>query len=630
MQYVMLSDRFGGLNTYLNPDKVGPTGAQEMFGADVSTGALTNSFTSQFASPDPSFLPKTLLTFKGVTKLYAERYATAQYGGVLYRSHRGWEWYQAGLPNGIQYSTNGNTWDILTIPQPPSAAGAATVTGSGGSIAIGTYEYVFTFKNALGYESAPSGPATAAVTANNSKVTLNLPPRVTTGATTINQTAVLSVADIGKIRVGMRLAASGGIPANAYVTEVNNITNAFLMSLPATSTATSNIIDAQITTINIYRKGGGITEYLFVDSRPMGTATYEDTKANTSLGSLLTTQGCDQLPPNVKNLTINPSGTLMCVDSSENILFFSLSNVANANPGLYRPEQSIKSPDIVMASIYALDRFTFFTDNRNFSIFLDNALDGLPALKFIEDSEPCRLSNFVYPVEYNSRIFWNTSNGIMTTDGSSISLFTRYTFKKEENQAFINCYGSVSYNDAVYFYLPDPLTGTATSSIRWIYKFTEEHGWSKVFGIPIPAAGADGSIGFFDQEGVACGYGPDSTIPGDTANKLRYAENSRLRGNNGVYWTGEWTGDKHSALKKFRKISALFSGPIEIEIYIDGVALPNKVSADNGTATKRISWWLPAATKGRAISLKVTLGLTTTAVVEELGIWVGEQRREMP
>ena len=36
MEYVMLSDRFGGLNTYLNPDKLGPGGAQEMFGCDVT------------------------------------------------------------------------------------------------------------------------------------------------------------------------------------------------------------------------------------------------------------------------------------------------------------------------------------------------------------------------------------------------------------------------------------------------------------------------------------------------------------------------------------------------------------------------------------------------------------------
>jgi hypothetical protein len=641
MQYVMLSDKFGGLNEYLNPDKIGPANAQEMVGVDVSTGALTAAFESGLSPTAQSFISKTIFSFNNTSQLYSGRYSIAIFGGLIYRSHRGFNWPQSYLPRAIQYSSDGTVWDVLTMAAP--AKPTLAVTGSGGSISPGSYTYVLTFVNDLGYESGPSPSESATVTATNSRITVTLPTVMTTGTLQSGSNTVTSVANGDIIRVGMRLVSKvNEIPPDTYVTFGPGVgSTTFEMSNPAGPAAGSGkeISDAQIKKINIYRRGGGTTEYLLVATVNFGTSSFSDTLANTALGVKLLTEANRQLPFSVKNVTINPSGTLFCDDMSQ-IIYFSLSNIAGANPGLYNPEQTIKSPGRIMASIYALDRFFFFTDERNFSVFLDNALDGFPVLKFIENSEPCDISNFVYPVEMNSSVFWNTSNGIMRTDGNSINSFTKYTFSKEQNRAFKECYGGFSVNDTLYFYSKEKtdLPFTTTPSYRWIYKYTEQNGWSRVFKIPRPATPApntyvgDGGLGFLSgTSGATCSYGPDPEVPGDTTIVLKFIESGLTRPGPGTYWTGEWVGDKHSSLKKFRKISALFTGSIEIEVYVDGNALPNKLSEDNGAATKRISWWLPPEIKGRAISLKVELKTGAfPPAVEELGVWVGEQRREMP
>jgi hypothetical protein len=627
MQYVMLSDRFGGLNTYLSPDKVGPGGAQEMVGVDVSSGALTGVFGA--TKLDVPKTAKTITEFFGSAKYYGERYQVASFGGILYRSPR-----NVFPVYGAQYSSDGDTWDILTMLIPPSPTATDSGVSGGSNVAAGSYDYVITYQNSLGYESGPSPLVSVTVASNGSKVTIgSIPTSFATGTTAVGSTAITSVtpSPVG-ITTGTRLDSFGGIALDAYV--VSKTSNTITMSEPAGSGAGAGtkIADAQIKKVNIYRRGGGTTQYLFAGSVNYGTTSFEDKKSNTELGSLLATEGFQPLPFGARNITISPSGTVMLVIPNNNIAYFSLVNTAGANPGLYNPQQTIKAPDEVLGSIYALDRFFFFTRTRNFSIFLDNALSGIPVLKFIEDSEPCRNSFYLYAAEHNSRVFWNTSNGIVSTDGNSIIPETKYVFSRKENEAFLICFGAISLNDTLYFYLPSEIdqSGNILSN-RWIYKFERNYGWSKIIEIQKSATSTPTS---YSEDG-AIGYNgfvlTASYALSPTDSKLHLLESSPVRQSTGVYWTGEWTGDKHSSLKKFRKISALFTGSIEIEVYIDGVALPNKLSNDNQNKTTRFSWWLPPETKGRAISLKVELKNTANpAAVEELGVWVGEQRREMP
>jgi hypothetical protein len=635
MQYVMLSDRFGGLNTYLNPDKVGPGGAQEMLGVDVSTGALTGVFKEGAPLADPTFLAKTYASFGAQTVSYENRYTMAFFGGVFYRSQRAKEQNLGGA----QYSTNSFNWDILGLPS-PSAATVSSVTSSGGSVAAGSYDYVITFANALGYESAPSPLVVATVSSANSIVNLSIPTSVSTGTTQsgANAKTIVSVTNIDKMRVGTRLVANTQIPSDTYVTNVITSSSAIEISKNALAAASTAISDAQISKINIYRRGAGITQYLFVGDVSFGTSTYADNKANASLGSKLMTEGYAQLPESVSAISINPAGTLLGVDSNNFIFYFSLVNSANANPGLYNPEQTIKSPSRVFTSIYALDRFVFIANDRSFSIFLDNALSGIPVLKFIDDSGQNKgyfleQYKYIYAVEFESKVFWNTRKGIVFTDGNSVKNLTEEMLTIRENNWIGYCFGMAVYRDSLYFYVQEPVSTTVLSP-RCLYKYNTKHGLSKIVIVPPPPppentpGDRDGTIGVSSFGDLFLTHNKQHPLtgPAEKVIELGYAREST-----GTYWTGEWTGDKHSSLKKFRKISALFTGSIEIEVYIDGAALPSKLSNDNQDKTTRFSWWLPPETKGRAISLKVELKNTANpAAVEELGVWVGEQRREMP
>jgi hypothetical protein len=641
MEYVMLSGRFGGLNTYLNPDKLGPGGAQEMVGCDVSTGALEGVFASQ-PEATPAFIAKTILTFKGANKSYDKRYVYAEFGGYLYRSPKGYSTtaMDGGL-SGIQYSRDGDTWDSLSmyipifvsIPVPTTVAGPPA-----GAMSNGTYEYVITYKNALGHESAPSLPLEVVLTGGNNAVSLDVSANVFWTATvsnTLNNVFTIGNQAAALLRVGMRVNAGPGLPkviASIGAPQLSGLTTVTLETNTGSTPGASIVVsDAQIVWTVIYRRQIGVTtEFLLVDE--IITTTYTDIKSNTQLGRTLTTTGCSQIPVGSRNMSINPFGTLFA-NEGDNVFYFSLVvGIGSIGAGLYRPTQSFATNGTIMASVYALDRFIFFTINRNFSVFLDDAISGIPVLKFIENSEPCQISNYVYPVEYGGQVFWNTSNGILSTDGNSISSVTKFVFKKQENELFKDCFGAISFNDTVYFLLPDLSTDTGGQN-RAVYKLTREHGWAKLFVIKNLSGTTEGTLGFWQAVsggtpgGVMCFYEEQTT--GGVKN-LVSLESSNTRQRAGVYWTGEWTGDKHSALKKFRKISALFSGSIEIQVYVDGNLVTGTLAGDNGSNTKRISWWLPSQAKGRAISLRITRTSGSYSVIEELGVWVGEQRDEMP
>ena len=529
---------------------------------------------------------------------------------------------------------------------PPRVPTLTSVTGAG-SVAAGQYRYVITFTNLAGHESPPSPILSVTVSSGSSTVNLGIPTFVSSanfvsGSNQFTVNDTISSKDF--LRVGMKLKASTQIPAGTYIESIaSGSGGAITMSADALADGTAaGFSDDQIDKINIYRLDVNVTtKFLFVNSVNYGTSSFADSSATTSLGAEIKTSDCAQIPDRISNLSINQSGTLV-VTSDRDIIYFSLANALGSNPGLYKPAQTIKSPTLVSATIYALDRFFFFTPDRNFSMFLDNALDGIPVLKYIENSEPCSSSDFVYPVEYNSRVYWNTSNGILSTNGESIQSETKYVFTLQENRAFRNCYGAVSVNDALYFYLPGPdlvpgLISTPGLTKRFIYRYTQEFGWSKIAETPPITNSSIDENGTIHQSltGIAFtrNYDPakfDAYELVDAGYATFVDSRIDIRRTTGVYWTGEWTGEKHSALKKFRKISALFTGAIEIEVYVDGVALPSKLTANNGTAPKRISWWLPSGTKGRAISLRVERLAAAYSIIEELGVWVGEQRGEMP
>ena len=96
-------------------------------------------------------------------------------------------------------------------------------------------------------------------------------------------------------------------------------------------------------------------------------------------------------------------------------------NIAYLNIGstnLYIPTRSIDPPDSPLASIYALGRFIFPCKRGAFALSIED-VTGIPIVSMIDADEASEGSSNVYCVDTGGEVWWNTSKGIMGTDGFS-------------------------------------------------------------------------------------------------------------------------------------------------------------------------------------------------------------------
>ncbi|MEB3196823.1 MAG: hypothetical protein VKP62_06425 [Candidatus Sericytochromatia bacterium] len=621
MQYVLLTNQFGGLNTYLTPSKVGPAGAVEATGVDITDGSLQNrrddtkpTLSSGVWTGTDTYVPATSQTIVpwGIGALgMTGRYAVARFGGRLYRSHKGEGPFPSDL-TGIQYTSDTATpptWDYLGL-MTPAALGTPTTSGSTG-VPAGTITYYCTFYNALGQESPPAS-STAITTTGAKNIAVTLPQAYTT-CTTNSSTSLTSVADTTPLRVGMRITGSG-IPAGTYITAISGTT--VTISQAATSSAPSvKIIDPQIVGTRLYRQGAGIdTPLLVTQTANVTTASYTDTKANDALGEALTTANTADMPTGLRDVAISPEGVLLAATQSSTVMYLSL-----VTPAIYDPAKVIQVADAPLTTVYALNRFICPTTRGAFTVTIDDAILGLPIVQTIDDTEPSQVSYFVYAVDVGGAVWWNTNKGIVQTDGSTIETVTRYTVDRDTATNFRDCYGADYYNNDYLAYLE---TGPTTCAL---YRFNRTTGWSVV--TTAMSQSSPGALGFHIGDGCIIYTG--STADSPAAVRRLEASSSRLA--NGAYRTGDWVGQRQSDLKKFRKVSAVFTGSVSIQPYVDGQMVGSALTGTSAVVNKpeRQSWWLPSGTKGRSVSLRVTL-TSTAADVQELGVWVGEEREAMP
>jgi hypothetical protein len=176
------------------------------------------------------------------------------------------------------------------------------------------------------------------------------------------------------------------------------------------------------------------------------------------------------------------------------------------------------------------------------------------------------------------------------------------------------------FNEDVYLYC-DRLKSRIEASL---YVYNKMKGWSEAEIISTASAGRFGSIGSHLGFGRVI-YTKD---PG-TALPLSWVfSGSSSRKSNWSYRTGDWVGEKISQLKKFRKISCVYKGSATVGFYVDDTLISSK-SLSFSLKTVRVSFWLPPSTKGRSASVRVVATDASTKI-EEIGVWVGEQRGPMP
>lgn len=631
MEYVLLASDFGNLNTYMSSRKVGPTASVESVGVDVSAGSLQNriadskpTLTNGVWTANDTYVPadsNTIVPWLTGALGMTGRYAVALFGGRIYRSHKGLGAFPSDL-RGIQYTSDIGggatptlpTWDFFGLFQPgePAFAVASTGTGSGTKLNAGTYTYYCTFYNAMGQESSPASATVTLSTANYVSVTL--PKAYTKCTTTGGGTSLTNVASISRLRLGMRLTGTN-IPANTYVTAIDTVNSTATLSQAVTGSGTANdvlIWDAQVVGTRVYRLGDGITVPLLVQQTALGTASFTDNVANKNLGAAITTQGTADIANNLTDVCISPSGVLVCTKDYADIVYMSV-----VTPSIYDPAKVIKAPAQPLTTIYALNRFICPTTRGAFTVTIDDAILGLPIVQTIDDTEPTGVSYLTYAVDIGGAVWWNTTKGIVQTDGNTIETVTRYTLAKEDVALFQECYGAEFFNNEYVALLKDK-NGVS------LYRYSRANGWTVVTNNILTSGAAAKALGFHVNNSCLIYTGN----AGDSPAAVRRLDYGYTRATGGKYKTGEWLGEKMSALKKFRKVSLLYNGSVSVEVYVDGFLVGQALTGVNDTMTRR-SWWLPAGTKGRTLALRITLNTAETAV-QEMGVWVGEQRGAMP
>lgn len=621
MEYTLFTNKFGGLNTYLDPEEVGPDGAVEAVAVDLTQGPLQGRLADKAISETTVFpaSSQTIVPYSNGALGMSERYAVAVWGSRIYRSHKGFGPWAATDITCIQYANSPEPaaianpqWDCLGLSKPanPLTAGGPF---AGGSLAVDTYTYVVTFYNALGHESVPSQASNAiTTTSGNQTISLtNIPiyyANITTDGT-VNATVTSDVV-ANHIRVGMRIVGVN-IPSNTYVVSISG--TSVVLSNPATGTGTAGFRDEQLTGRKIYRSSIQSQTYQFIAQiADMSTTTLSGDDNGLTAQGAISTEFNSAIPAFVRDIAISPGGVMTFVQPDGNIAYLNIGSTA-----LYRPDRVIRPPDSPMTSIYALGRFIFPCKRGAFSLSLED-VTGIPIISMIDADEASEGSLNVYALDTGSQVWWNTNKGIMSTDGLSIKPVTRYTHSLDRNKSMRNCYGMLYFNGDIYIYTD--LNQFRTSAV--IYVFNQNTGWSEAQSFTTASAGRFGTIGSELGTGNIV-YTKDPAV-GSIYYELS-SDTSRV--SYFAYRTGEWVGEKVSQLKKFRKIAFAYSGSGGFVVYVDGTTVHADALPNSANITRQ-SFWLPSGTKGRSISVKINGNDTT--VIDEISLWVGEQRGPMP
>lgn len=630
MQYTLFTNKFGGYNTYLDPDQVGPQGSTASLRTDVTQGPLKPRLgdTALDGATDSTLIPpgsKTIVPFADRAVGMLERLATALWGGRIYRSHKGFGAWASTDIDCIQYTkdvepgtiTAQPVWDCLGLFQP--ASGPTATLDSSGSLPIATYKYVVTFYNALGHESRPSAESSpVTTTSGNQTIDLtNIP--ISYGTITTNGTTAATTTS-NSLRVGMRLVGQY-LTADTYVTAIDLSVSPYQVTLSQTATAgTGWFRDAQIIGRRIYRFSNTSNTFQLVKQIADLTTT-SDSDTGWTATSQIQTADSFEIPRYPRDVAISPGGVMIFVQQDGNIAYL---NIGSTN--LYIPTRSIDPPDSPLASIYALGRFIFPCKRGAFALSIED-VTGIPIVSMIDADEASEGSSNVYCVDTGGEVWWNTSKGIMGTDGLSIKPITRYTHSLERNRAMKDAFGALNFNGEILFYTRRNLQ----FSDGVIYVFNPQSGWSELEVILKSSVENNGALGAHLGNGFAV-YSPG---PNDGHLYSYSIASQATRVLSATYKTGEWSGERASQLKKFRKVSLLYKQPSStgalprVSVYIDGKSTPViQATIPDATDKTRFSFWLPPETKGRTISLFISLASTTE--IEEIGIWVGEQRGPMP
>jgi hypothetical protein len=206
-----------------------------------------------------------------------------------------------------------------------------------------------------------------------------------------------------------------------YYTDQNNQIN--LSNMDTAPTGNYNIVSK-----NIYRTNTGSTEtdYQFVDTIPVGTTTYADTKASSALGLILPSATWDPPPSDLKGLIALPCGALAGFHSNE--VCFSEVYLPHAWPVDYRI--SVDWP-VVALGVYGTSVLVM-TEGMPFLII--GSQPGQMSRQKLEVGHACVSKRGVVDMGYG--IIYPSPDGLVLAGTSNLELATKSIMTRDDWQKY--------------------------------------------------------------------------------------------------------------------------------------------------------------------------------------------------
>jgi hypothetical protein len=617
MEYTVLTDRFGGVSYIKDPTTLGPALAQEARGLDFLAGVVKNRYGDTSASTGSTVTSAYEWNGTVITSTSSTGYLYFEYGGRLIRMPR-----VCGTTERVMYTTDGTTWHVLGIKEPSTAV---TVNSATAGTITGTFTWFVTLVNAYGDESPPSPTTTYTQSPAGGPELKNLGNclRYGTGDITNGSDTITNVTNIDYFRVGMQISSpSAGIPAGAYITAVDTGSDELTISANATATSAGIALrDAQVTHYRVYRKATTTTEFKLVVQRDVSTtSTYTDTIANESLGDACDTEDWSVLPV-ITSGCISPDGVLMGLLDEDGSTRYS-GTLAFSDVG--RPdltstdEYEIMIPESGYRVVYAMNRFIVLTAGEVITIVGNDVTD----FQIVPTGVQCPVaassatSHPGAPVERPDGLRVASTLGVVNLTLGDVQLLTREVLTEAANGSLGTTVQGACQVGERYFVLYDH-----TGSNDWRVLIQDPRLPGQWHFLDVSAYTGAGTL-------INGGGNPQRAIlyANATSYNLELPTNSRKT--NGVYWTGNWRGERLTALKKIRDIVVLHTGNVTVQPYVDDVAVGSAL-AFSRTALGPSTFRLPSGTKGRVVSVKTTL-TNAAAAVYEVGAHVGEERQVVP
>jgi hypothetical protein len=394
-------------------------------------------------------------------------------------------------------------------------------------------------------------------------------------------------------------AGAGGNPSGTYYYVVTNVSTLGGESAPGPASAgvvvaaqkvsLTNIpvsADAQVTARKLYRIGGGNTSYKLVATLNASDTTYTDDTANGNEGAEITTSDYD-VPGNLEGICVAPH-TSRLFGWIGNTLYWSEKSVPSAWTGDFQG-----TPDDIKAVLAYAGSVVVLTTSQPILV-LGNDVDGTTLqwpLYAVPAQQGCLERDTA--VDMGHSIFYLSNDGICRFAGREVEVISKGALADsllgEPGAASPTNAKAVRYDERYIIFFQSGTSFPSGGYVEWN-----------------PRVDGNWLMGTITATATHYNRTADVLYVAQGANIAYPWEGGATVA--GSYTTGAWIDKTYSLLKHWRKVAVDHTGPITLDVIVDGTTWLSAAALTQAATVARSLSRLPAGCKGRAIQIRVNWG----------------------